>query len=106
MTNLIDRDDDLIRRGDALAAVHEADSLELAQHGESRIAERIAALEPVTPAPHVNETPKTEHDAGNVLTPAPDAAQAYREGWAFAYRQWEATGSVPQPTEKPHDHHS
>lgn len=33
-----------------------------------------AALEPVTPAPHVNETPKTEHDAGNVLTPAPDAA--------------------------------
>ena len=30
------------------------------------------------PAPHVNEPPKTEHDAGNVLTPAPDGA-AIRE---------------------------
>lgn len=40
---------------------------------------------------------KTLTDAAAVAT------KAYREGWAFAYRQWEATGSVPQPTEKPHD---
>ena len=41
-------DNDLIRRRDALAAVHDADSRELAQHGESRIADRIAALPAVT----------------------------------------------------------
>lgn len=37
-------DNDMIRRGDALDSVYEADSLELAQHGGNRIADRIAAL--------------------------------------------------------------
>lgn len=34
-----------------------------------------------------------------------DAAQAreatFRDGWGFAYRQWQATGSVPDPDYKP-----
>lgn len=34
----------LIDKAEALEAVHEADSLELVQHGASRIAERIAAI--------------------------------------------------------------
>ena len=41
------KDDEPIRRGAALDAVYRADSLELASYGESRIAERIAAIEPV-----------------------------------------------------------
>lgn len=41
-------DDELIRRGDAEEAAHEADSLELAQHGARLIAQRIAALPAVT----------------------------------------------------------
>lgn len=41
-------DDDLIRRGDAEEAAHEADSLELAQHGARLIAQRIASLPAVT----------------------------------------------------------
>lgn len=41
--------DDLIRRDDALEAAHEADSLEMATHGATKIAERIAALPAVTP---------------------------------------------------------
>lgn len=40
--------DDMIRRGDAEEAAHEADSLELAQHGAGLIAQRIAALPAVT----------------------------------------------------------
>ena len=80
-------DDDLIRRGDALYAIA----------GWEIPSTAIAALPAVTvgvplkqigtglyeqPAPgHVNEKPKTEHDAGNVLTPAPDAA-AIREAVA------------------------
>jgi hypothetical protein len=45
--------DKLIRLGDALDAVYRADSLELATYGESRIAERIAAIEPVQ---HLDES--------------------------------------------------
>lgn len=41
-------DNDLIRRGDAEEAAHEADSLELAQHGARLIAQRIASLPAVT----------------------------------------------------------
>jgi hypothetical protein len=26
---------------------------------------------------------------------------AYREGWSFAFKQWKATGSVPDPDYKP-----
>ena len=43
-------DDDLIRRGDALDAVHEADSLEMAQFGGNVIADRIVDIPAVTPA--------------------------------------------------------
>jgi hypothetical protein len=37
-----------------------------------------------------------------------DAAEAekraaYKEGWRFAYRQWERTGSVPDPEYAPHN---
>ena len=43
--------DELIRRDDALEAAHEADSLEMATHGATKIAERIAALPAVTLVP-------------------------------------------------------
>jgi hypothetical protein len=29
-------------------------------------------------------------------------AEAYKEGWRFAYTQWERTGSVPDPEYVPH----
>ena len=44
--------------------------------------------------------------AGHIAALAPtDAAQAreatFRDGWGFAYRQWQATGSVPDPDYRP-----
>ncbi|MEY4932556.1 MAG: hypothetical protein RLZZ403_876, partial [Pseudomonadota bacterium] len=44
-------DNELIRRGDALDAAHEADSLELSIYGATYIMDRIAALAPAQPAP-------------------------------------------------------
>lgn len=44
-------DNDLIRRGDALDAVHEADSLEMAKFGGNVIADRIVDIPAVKPAP-------------------------------------------------------
>ena len=61
---------DLIRREDAYAAIR----------GLTRHIDRIAAitaLPAVQPAaPHVNETPKSEHEVGNVLTPATKGGDA------------------------------
>lgn len=42
-------DDDLIRRGDALDAAWEADSLELSTHGAGKIEDRINAIPAVQP---------------------------------------------------------
>ena len=50
---------------------------DLGEEGLAMYDRILAALAP-TDAAHVNETPKSEHDADNVLTPAPDAA-AIRE---------------------------
>lgn len=53
---------DLIRREDAYAAIR----------GLTRHIDRIAAITalPAVQPGHVNETPKSEHDARNMLTPA------------------------------------
>lgn len=65
---------DLIRRGDALDAVHEADSLEMAQFGGNVIADRIAALPAVTPAVKVNPLVWCDlHKNGTVYATREDA---------------------------------
>ena len=53
---------DLIRREDAYAAIR----------GLTRHIDRIAAITalPAVQPAHVNETPKSEHDTANMLTPA------------------------------------
>lgn len=66
---------DLIRREDAarIAEDHNLDIWEYSTGNRSRIghdpvAEAIRALPTVQPG-HVNKTPKSEHDARDVLTP-------------------------------------
>lgn len=69
---------DLIRREDAYAAIR----------GLTRHIDRIAAITAITavqPA-HVNKTPKSEHDAVNMLTP--DREAALREALAAVNAKW------------------
>lgn len=98
-------DDDLIRRGDALAAVRKAHAGEWEVYGWGKIHERIAALPAVTPAP----------DAAAIREAAlREALEAMRNAGSFGRTAVEKHAALEQYcldrdailallTEKPHD---
>jgi hypothetical protein len=101
----------LTRKPDA-EPLYSADTIAALRAAPVAMRERAAAI--CVPAPCADEERESDYKAGQrhamwrcnaairalpLDAPAPvdPVAEAYREGWRFAYRQCEATGSVPNP---------
>ena len=66
---------DMLRRGDVLKAIQDALVVNPARDEARKLAGYVVSALPAV-QPHVNETPKSEHDARDVLTPATKGGDA------------------------------